>query len=78
MPLRVAVSLILSKFRTIFARLTLFSCLLYAFLLTFFWFLLFFQQTWMQELNWTGAEINWLFSHENRLDRKDMVCNFFH
>jgi hypothetical protein len=31
----------------------------------------------MQELNWTGAEINRLFSHENRLDRKDMVCNFF-
>jgi hypothetical protein len=41
MPLRVAVSLILSKFHTIFARLTLFSCLMYAFLLTFFWFLLF-------------------------------------
>jgi hypothetical protein len=75
MPLRVVVSLVLSKFHTIFARLTLFAV---CFLLTFFWCFIFFQQIWMQELNWSGAEINRLFSHENRLDLKDMVCNFFH
>jgi hypothetical protein len=78
MPLRVAVSLILSKFHTIFARLTFFFLFAVCFSSHIFLVFTFFQQTWMQELNWTGAEINRLFSHENRLDRKDMVCNFFH
>jgi hypothetical protein len=43
MPLWVAVSLVLSKFHTIFARLTLFSCSLYAFFSPFFWCFIFFQ-----------------------------------
>jgi hypothetical protein len=54
MPLRVAVSLNLSKFCTIFARLTLFSCLLYAFLLTFFWCFIFFPT----DLD-AGTKLDW-------------------
>jgi hypothetical protein len=53
MPLRVAVSLVLSKFRTIFARLTLFSCLLYAFFSPFLVFYFF-----PTDLD-AGTELDW-------------------